>query len=108
MLITPRIPRPVPAARNRRGSVDFVSDPLSCGYRLRGLNIVDVFAGECVGQFRKKSQKPFKSKGFNGGERGIRTPGSFPVNGFQDPTLTIPVNLRNFYRKESGFGDPCL
>jgi hypothetical protein len=39
----------------------------------------------------------------DGGEGGIRTPGPFPVNGFQDPTLKNTINLRKTYHKELGF-----
>lgn len=49
-LTRPRIPLIVPSAPNQRGSLDFVSDQLAQGRRLRVLNIVADFSRECVGQ----------------------------------------------------------
>lgn len=46
----PRVPLDVPTARNRRWSLDFVSDQLANGRRFRVLNIVDDFSRECSGQ----------------------------------------------------------
>ena len=40
----------VPAAANERWSLDFVSDQLSNGRRIRILNVVDDYSRECVGQ----------------------------------------------------------
>ena len=47
-LIVPRIPMLVPNAANERWSVDFVSDQLATGRRLRVFNVVDDFTRECV------------------------------------------------------------
>jgi putative transposase len=44
----PRIPMLVPSAANERWSVDFVSDQLATGRRLRVFNVVDDFTRECV------------------------------------------------------------
>jgi putative transposase len=44
----PRIPMLVPSAVNERWSVDFVSDQLANGRRLRVFNVVDDFSRECV------------------------------------------------------------
>lgn len=44
----PRQPMPVPLKANERWSMDFVSDRLSSGRRLRILNVVDDFTRECV------------------------------------------------------------
>jgi len=44
----PRIPMIVPDQANERWSMDFVSDQLANGRRLRVLNIVDDFTRECV------------------------------------------------------------
>lgn len=44
----PRIPMLVPDAVNQHWSMDFVSDQLSNGRRLRVLNIVDDYSRECV------------------------------------------------------------
>ena len=47
-LIRPRIPMVVPSRVNERWSMDFVSDQLANGRRLRVLNVVDDFSRECV------------------------------------------------------------
>ena len=47
-LIRPRIPMTVPERANERWSMDFVSDQLANGRRLRVLNVVDDFTRECV------------------------------------------------------------
>ena len=47
-LIRPRVPMLVPNGVNQRWSMDFVSDQLANGRRLRILNIVDDFSRECV------------------------------------------------------------
>jgi putative transposase len=47
-LIRPRIPMAVPDRANERWSMDFVSDQLATGRRLRVLNVVDDFTRECV------------------------------------------------------------
>jgi hypothetical protein len=44
----PRIPMLVPSSVNERWSVDFVSDQLATGRRLRVFNVVDDFTRECV------------------------------------------------------------
>lgn len=44
----PRIPMIVPSRANERWSMDFVSDQLANGRRLRVLNVVDDFTRECV------------------------------------------------------------
>ena len=44
----PRLPMPVPNAVNERWSMDFISDQLANGRRIRVLNIVDDFSRECV------------------------------------------------------------
>ena len=49
-LTRPRIPLSVPTRVNERWSVDFVSDPLANGRRIRVFNIVDDFSRECVAQ----------------------------------------------------------
>ena len=49
-LTRPRLPMTVPTAPNERWSLDFVSDQLSNGRRLRILNIVDDYSRVCVGQ----------------------------------------------------------
>ena len=46
----PRIPLSVPTRVNERWSVDFVSDQLANGRRIRVFNIVDDFSRECVAQ----------------------------------------------------------
>lgn len=45
-----RIPLSVPTRVNERWSVDFVSDQLASGRRIRVFNIVDDFSRECVAQ----------------------------------------------------------
>lgn len=47
-LIRPRIPMIVPDQAKRRWSMDFVSDQLANGRRLRVLSVVDDFTRECV------------------------------------------------------------
>jgi putative transposase len=47
-LVRPRIPMAVPDRANERWSMDFVSDQLATGRRLRVLNVVDDFTRECV------------------------------------------------------------
>jgi putative transposase len=47
-LTRPRIPMIVPSRANERWSLDFVSDQLANGRRLRVLNAVDDFTRECV------------------------------------------------------------
>ena len=47
-LIRPRIPMTMPERANERWSMDFVSDQLANGRRLRVLNVVDDFTRECV------------------------------------------------------------
>lgn len=49
-LVRPRIPMVVPSWVNERWSMDFVSDQLANGRRLRVLNVVDDFSRECVMQ----------------------------------------------------------
>ena len=49
-LVRPRIPMMLPTMTNERWSMDFVSDQLSNGRRIRVLNIVDDFSRICVGQ----------------------------------------------------------
>jgi putative transposase len=47
-LTRPRIPMIVPSQANERWSLDFVSDQLAYGQRLRVLNVVDDFTRQCV------------------------------------------------------------
>jgi putative transposase len=47
-LNVPRVPMLVPSGVNERWSVDFVSDQLANGRRLRIFNVVDDFSRECV------------------------------------------------------------
>lgn len=47
-LVRPRIPMAVPDRANERWSMDFVSDQLATGRRLRVLNVVDDYTRECV------------------------------------------------------------
>jgi len=47
-LTRPRIPMAVPNTVNERWSMDFVSDQLANGRRIRVLNIVDEYSRECV------------------------------------------------------------
>jgi len=49
-LIRPRLPMLVPTQPNQRWSLDFVSDQLADGRRIRILNIVDDYSRRCVGQ----------------------------------------------------------
>ena len=49
-LVRPRIPMSIPLQPNDRWSLDFVSDQLSNGRRIRVLNIVDDYSRKCVGQ----------------------------------------------------------
>ena len=49
-LVRPRIPMSIPLQPNDRWSLDFVSDQLSSGRRIRVLNIVDDYSRKCVGQ----------------------------------------------------------
>ena len=49
-LVRPRVPMDVPLRPNERWSLDFVSDQLSNGRRIRILNIVDDYSRVCVGQ----------------------------------------------------------
>lgn len=49
-LVRPRIPMVLPTQANERWSLDFVSDQLSNGRRIRVLNIVDDYSRHCVGQ----------------------------------------------------------
>jgi putative transposase len=49
-LVRPRIPMVVPSCPNERWSMDFVSDQLANGRRIRVLNIVDDYSRVCVGQ----------------------------------------------------------
>jgi putative transposase len=49
-LIRPRVPMAIPTTVNERWSLDFVHDQLSCGRRIRILNIVDDYSRTCVGQ----------------------------------------------------------
>ena len=44
----PRIPMLVPSSVNERWSVDFVSDQLANGRRLRVFNLVDDYTRECI------------------------------------------------------------
>ena len=46
----PRVPLVMPTRPNERGSIDFMSDQLASGQRLRILNVVDDFSRLCVGQ----------------------------------------------------------
>jgi len=50
-LIRPRVPMTVPTQVNQRWSLDFVSDQLADGRRIRILNVVDDYSRRCVGQF---------------------------------------------------------
>jgi len=50
-LIRTRVPMAVPTKVNERWSMDFVSDQLACGRRIRIFNIVDDYSRECVGQY---------------------------------------------------------
>ncbi len=47
-LTRPRVPMSVPNQVNERWSMDFVSDQLANGRRIRVLNVVDDFSRECV------------------------------------------------------------
>ena len=47
-LNVPRIPMLIPNSANERWSVDFVSDQLATGRRLRVFNVLDDFTRECV------------------------------------------------------------
>ena len=47
-LTRPRVPLQAPTRRNERWSMDFVSDQLANGRRIRVLNVVDDFSCECV------------------------------------------------------------
>lgn len=47
-LIRPRVPMSVPERVNQRWSMDFVSDQLANGRRIRILNVVDDYSRECV------------------------------------------------------------
>ena len=49
-LTRPRVPMEQPLGPNERWSLDFVSDQLSDGRRIRVLNIVDDYSRACVGQ----------------------------------------------------------
>ena len=49
-LVRPRVPMAVPTHPNDRWSMDFVSDQLASGRRIRVLNIVDDYSRVCVGQ----------------------------------------------------------
>jgi putative transposase len=49
-LYRPRVPMVVPEGPNERWSVDFVSDQLANGRRIRIFNVVDDFSRECVMQ----------------------------------------------------------
>jgi len=49
-LVRPRVPMAVPTQANERWSLDFVSDQLADGRRIRVLNVVDDYSRECVGQ----------------------------------------------------------
>jgi len=49
-LVRTRIPMAVPTRPNERWSMDFVSDQLACGRRIRILNIVDDYSRVCAGQ----------------------------------------------------------
>lgn len=49
-LSQPRVPMVIPSRCNERWSVDFMSDQLADGRRIRVLNVVDDFSRECVGQ----------------------------------------------------------
>ncbi len=49
-LVRPRLPMVVPTRANERWSLDFVSDQLANGRRIRVLNVVDDYSRECVGQ----------------------------------------------------------
>jgi len=49
-LVRPRVPMAVPVRPNERWSMDFVSDQLANGRRIRVLNIVDDYSRVCVGQ----------------------------------------------------------
>jgi putative transposase len=49
-LIRPRLPMMIPTRPNERWSLDFVSDQLGNGRRIRVLNIVDDYSRVCVGQ----------------------------------------------------------
>jgi putative transposase len=49
-LARPRLPMPIPCRVNERWSMDFVSDQLASGRRIRVFNVVDDYSRECVGQ----------------------------------------------------------
>jgi len=49
-LVRPRVPMVLPSRPNERWSMDFVSDQLANGRRIRVLNIVDDYSRVCVGQ----------------------------------------------------------
>jgi putative transposase len=49
-LTRPRVPMAVPGGVNERWSMDFVSDQLATGRRVRVLNLVDDYSRECVAQ----------------------------------------------------------
>jgi len=49
-LTRPRVPMEVPSALNQRWSMDFVSDQLDNGRRIRVFNLVDDYSRECVMQ----------------------------------------------------------
>lgn len=49
-LFRPRVPMALPSSINERWSLDFVSDQLGSGRRIRVLNIVDDYSRSCVGQ----------------------------------------------------------
>ncbi len=47
-LYRPRVPMLVPSVANERWSIDFMSDQLACGRRLRIVNVVDDYTRECA------------------------------------------------------------
>jgi putative transposase len=58
-----RVAAVLPAAANQRWSMDFVSDQLAGGRRIRVLNVIDDFTRECLGQLVDTSI---------GGQRAVR------------------------------------
>ena len=73
-LIRPRVPMEMPLQPNERWSLDFVSDQLSDGRRIRVLNIVDDYFRVCVGQLVDTSisgQRMANHLSLLGAERGL-------------------------------------
>jgi len=49
-LVRPRVPLAVLDRPGEHWSIDFIHDQLACGRRFRGLNVIDDFSRECIGQ----------------------------------------------------------